>query len=240
MPVQVTTIMLGVEDLDRSKKFYGEGLGCAIDQDYPNFVSFNLGAGSSSAGAVPAGGSGRRRRCAVRGIRIPRGLVPLHRLVEGGGGRCDRQGRGGGRRPRQGSGGRALGILRVLQRPGWVSVEGRCRIAGNRTSGRSDSRGAGSPTTAMPRDCEHDAQRQHNRQCGYQTNVHTGDPVWTIVCTGGGGGDSGDDNVRVVRSGEVLERVVHGGQIEPATLSCQARHDELRRAAPCIATHLSA
>jgi catechol 2,3-dioxygenase-like lactoylglutathione lyase family enzyme len=48
VPVQVTTIMLGVEDLDRSKKFYGEGLGCAIDQDYPNFVSFNLGEGSSS------------------------------------------------------------------------------------------------------------------------------------------------------------------------------------------------
>jgi catechol 2,3-dioxygenase-like lactoylglutathione lyase family enzyme len=46
--LQVTAIMLGVEDLARSKKFYGEGLGCAIDQDYPNFVSFSLGAGSSS------------------------------------------------------------------------------------------------------------------------------------------------------------------------------------------------
>jgi catechol 2,3-dioxygenase-like lactoylglutathione lyase family enzyme len=48
MPVQVTAIMLGVEDLARSKKFYGEGLGCAIEQDYPNFVKFNLGEGSSS------------------------------------------------------------------------------------------------------------------------------------------------------------------------------------------------
>jgi uncharacterized protein len=46
--VQVTTIMLGVEDLDRSKKFYGEGLGCEIAQDYPHFVLFNLGDGSSS------------------------------------------------------------------------------------------------------------------------------------------------------------------------------------------------
>jgi uncharacterized protein len=46
--VQATTIMIGVEDLARSKKFYGEGLGCAIDQDYPQFVSFNLGEGSSS------------------------------------------------------------------------------------------------------------------------------------------------------------------------------------------------
>ena len=48
MPLQVTAIMIGVEDLGRSKKFYGEGLGCTIDQDYPNFVSFDLGDGSSS------------------------------------------------------------------------------------------------------------------------------------------------------------------------------------------------
>jgi catechol 2,3-dioxygenase-like lactoylglutathione lyase family enzyme len=48
VPVQVTAIMLGVEDLARSKEFYGEGLGCTIDQDYPNFVSFSLGEGSSS------------------------------------------------------------------------------------------------------------------------------------------------------------------------------------------------
>jgi predicted enzyme related to lactoylglutathione lyase len=46
--VQVTTIMIGVEDLARSKKFYGEALGCTIDQDYPQFVSFNMGEGSSS------------------------------------------------------------------------------------------------------------------------------------------------------------------------------------------------
>jgi uncharacterized protein len=48
MPVQATTIMIGVEDVASSKKFYGEGLGCAIDQDYPQFVLFNLGPGSSS------------------------------------------------------------------------------------------------------------------------------------------------------------------------------------------------
>ena len=48
MPVQATAIMIGVEDLARSKKFYGEGLGCKIAQDHPNFVSFDLGAGSSS------------------------------------------------------------------------------------------------------------------------------------------------------------------------------------------------
>jgi catechol 2,3-dioxygenase-like lactoylglutathione lyase family enzyme len=48
VPLQVTAIMIGVEDLARSKKFYGEGLGCEIEQDYPKFVSFNLGDESSS------------------------------------------------------------------------------------------------------------------------------------------------------------------------------------------------
>jgi uncharacterized protein len=71
MPVQVTTIMIGVEDLDRAKKFYGEGLGCEIDKDFPGFVLLNLGAGSSSLAlyqreaaakdaGVPAEGSGFR------------------------------------------------------------------------------------------------------------------------------------------------------------------------------------
>jgi predicted enzyme related to lactoylglutathione lyase len=48
MPLQATAIMLGVEDLTRSKRFYREGLGCAIDQDHRTFVSFDLGEGSSS------------------------------------------------------------------------------------------------------------------------------------------------------------------------------------------------
>jgi catechol 2,3-dioxygenase-like lactoylglutathione lyase family enzyme len=53
MAVQVTAVMIGVEDLARSKTFYGEGLGCTIDQDHPNFVSFNLGEGSSSLALYP-------------------------------------------------------------------------------------------------------------------------------------------------------------------------------------------
>jgi uncharacterized protein len=48
--LQATVIMLGVRDLDRSRKFYGEGLGCRIVQDHPGFVSFDLGKGSSSLG----------------------------------------------------------------------------------------------------------------------------------------------------------------------------------------------
>jgi uncharacterized protein len=67
--LQVTTIMLGVKDLDRAKKFYAEGLGCTIDQEYRVFVSLSLGDGSSSLAlyereaaardaGVPAEGSG--------------------------------------------------------------------------------------------------------------------------------------------------------------------------------------
>jgi uncharacterized protein len=48
MSLQVTAIMLAVEDLSRAKKFYAEGMGCAIDKDFPQFVSFNMGDGSSS------------------------------------------------------------------------------------------------------------------------------------------------------------------------------------------------
>jgi catechol 2,3-dioxygenase-like lactoylglutathione lyase family enzyme len=47
--LQVTAIMLGVGDLERSKTFYGEGLGATIDQDYPNFVSLKLDGGSALA-----------------------------------------------------------------------------------------------------------------------------------------------------------------------------------------------
>ena len=55
MPLQVTAIMLGVEDLDRSKTFYAEGMGAAIDQDYPGFVSLGLGGGSSSVALYERG-----------------------------------------------------------------------------------------------------------------------------------------------------------------------------------------
>lgn len=47
MSVQVSVIILGVKDVDRAKKFYTEGLGAEIDQDYPGFVRCTLGEGSS-------------------------------------------------------------------------------------------------------------------------------------------------------------------------------------------------
>jgi uncharacterized protein len=45
--LQATVIMLGVKDVNRAKKFYAEGLGCEIDQDFPGFVRCRLGEGSS-------------------------------------------------------------------------------------------------------------------------------------------------------------------------------------------------
>lgn len=53
MTIQVTAIMLGVGDLERSKAFYGDGLGCSIEQDHPGFVSFKLGDGSSGLALYP-------------------------------------------------------------------------------------------------------------------------------------------------------------------------------------------
>lgn len=46
--LKATVIMLGVRDVDRAKKFYVDGLGCEVEQDYPGFVRCNLGEGSSS------------------------------------------------------------------------------------------------------------------------------------------------------------------------------------------------
>ena len=43
MNPDVNAIVIAVENLERSKKFYGDGLGCAIDKDYKVFVTFKLG-----------------------------------------------------------------------------------------------------------------------------------------------------------------------------------------------------
>ena len=52
MELQVTTIMIGVEDVARSKAFYAD-LGCAIDQDHPHFVLLRLGDGSPTLALYP-------------------------------------------------------------------------------------------------------------------------------------------------------------------------------------------
>ena len=53
MSLEITSVLVGVEDIARSKKFYGEGLGCTIENDYPQFVMFKLGDGSSTFGLYP-------------------------------------------------------------------------------------------------------------------------------------------------------------------------------------------
>ena len=53
MALEMTTVMIGVEDLGRSKEFYGNGMGGRIEQDYPHFVLLNLGEGSSTFALYP-------------------------------------------------------------------------------------------------------------------------------------------------------------------------------------------
>src|SRR5215467_1866765 len=80
MPLQVTAIMLGVEDLDRAKKFYAEGLGCTIDQDYPGFVRLGLGSGSSSLALYERGAAAADAGVSAEGSGF-RG-VSFHYIVD--------------------------------------------------------------------------------------------------------------------------------------------------------------
>ena len=50
MNPQINAILIGVKDIGTSKKFYGEGLGCAVKRDTPGFVDFDLGNGSTTLG----------------------------------------------------------------------------------------------------------------------------------------------------------------------------------------------
>jgi uncharacterized protein len=53
MNPHVSVITLGVRDMARAKRFYGEGLGWPVEQDYPQWVSFKMGDGSSLLGLYP-------------------------------------------------------------------------------------------------------------------------------------------------------------------------------------------
>ncbi|PZF79254.1 VOC family protein [Jiangella anatolica] len=68
MSLQISVVMLGVQDFDRAKKFYVEGMGARLDQDQPGFARLSLGGGADIAlyhwaavakdAGVPADGSG--------------------------------------------------------------------------------------------------------------------------------------------------------------------------------------
>lgn len=53
MKAHLSGIQLGVADLDRAKRFYGEKLGWRIEIDQPFFVSFAPEDGSSAVGLYP-------------------------------------------------------------------------------------------------------------------------------------------------------------------------------------------
>ena len=54
MKAHVSTLTLGVRDINRARQFYSEGLGWPIQQEYPGtWVNFSLGGGTSSLSLYP-------------------------------------------------------------------------------------------------------------------------------------------------------------------------------------------
>ena len=53
MKPHISAITLGVRDFARAKKFYGEGLGWPVEQDYGEWVAFGIGDGASMLGLYP-------------------------------------------------------------------------------------------------------------------------------------------------------------------------------------------
>ncbi|GAA0249115.1 VOC family protein [Saccharothrix mutabilis subsp. mutabilis] len=69
--MRMSAVMLGVEDLDRARRFYVEGLGCEVEKDTRGFVALSAGDGAPQLAlyewgaaardaGVPAEGSGFR------------------------------------------------------------------------------------------------------------------------------------------------------------------------------------
>jgi predicted enzyme related to lactoylglutathione lyase len=52
MKPHVSGITLGVEDVERSKRFYGEGLGWPIEMDKQGYVAFSINNGTGAFGLL--------------------------------------------------------------------------------------------------------------------------------------------------------------------------------------------
>lgn len=79
MSFPATAIMLGVNDVARSKQFYAEGLGCGITQDHPGFVMLDLGDGSSSLALYPRAAAAADAGVSAEGSGFPG--VSFHHIV---------------------------------------------------------------------------------------------------------------------------------------------------------------
>jgi uncharacterized protein len=55
MSLQISAVMLGVEDVARARTFYAEGLGGEVEQDHPGFARLTLGDGSAKLALYPRG-----------------------------------------------------------------------------------------------------------------------------------------------------------------------------------------
>lgn len=53
MKNHLSVLTLGTRDLARARRFYGDGLGWPILQDYPGWLCFALGDGRSGLGLLP-------------------------------------------------------------------------------------------------------------------------------------------------------------------------------------------
>jgi catechol 2,3-dioxygenase-like lactoylglutathione lyase family enzyme len=104
MELSINAVTLAVGDLGRSKAFYGEGLGYAIEQDQPQFVSFRLADGSSALSLYPrkalahdagvdAEGTGFRGVTFSMFVGDPAGVDELLREAERAGGTIVRPGK---------------------------------------------------------------------------------------------------------------------------------------------------
>ena len=80
MALKILTVMLGVEDFDRSKAFYADGLGGSIAAEHPGFVMLDLGDGSSTLALYPRRAAAKDAGVSPEGSGFPG--VSFHFVVD--------------------------------------------------------------------------------------------------------------------------------------------------------------